>query len=697
MIGKRINIRHLSLATILVLSTKLFAQDEVISLDTISVIENNSNVTQGTDSYTTDYMNTSTKLDLSIKDTPQTITVITSKEIEDKNITSYKDVLSNIAGVTLNNRGTNVVSAARGFDITYYKVDGSPSYSTTSQNDFDMAIYDRVEVVKGANGLMTGQGDPSLSINFIRKHANSKEFQGSLTLDAGSWDSYSQTIDMSTPLSQDKKVRGRVVLKNENSKKFYDNFDKDNTLFYGIVDADLSDETSVSIGTFYDNMYRGGAWFWALPAFYSDGTRTDFPRSTSLTKDWAYWDMETKEVFGNVKHYIYDDITFNLSSSFRRIYERTHTLRFTGSLNKVNGSGMNVSQYADHVTYDEMNLDSYFDVPFNILNLSQEIIAGGTYNKSKDSDEYKQAFESVSNLFDYDGKALLENTAYTSGYPEETEQIGIYLVGRFSLTQRLNLITGARLSTWKYHSDDISEEDREFKNELTPYAGLVYELDDNHSLFVSYTDIFKTQRVKDINEKYLDPIVGKNYETGIKGEYFDGKLNTSFSLFKIIQDNVAQVIDGVTLSDGSNAYEAKKGVESKGYEVSLAGELTDKLDTTFSLAKFEAKDAKDEKVNTKQSRATANLFTNYKLNKDLDVGAGLKYYSKYYTGTGTSYIEQKAYFLTNAMMKYKLNKSTSVQLNVNNLLDKKYYEGIGNYWMVYGEPRNFNVSVKYSF
>ena len=139
--------------------------------------------------------------------------------------------------------------------------------------------------------------------------------------------------------------------------------------------------------------------------------------------------------------------------------------------------------------------------------------------------------------------------------------------------------------------------------------------------------------------------------------------------------------------------EAKKGVESKGYEVSLAGELTDKLDTTFSLAKFEAKDAKNEKVNTKQSRATANLFTNYKLNKDLDVGAGLKYYSKYYTGTGNSYIEQKDYLLANTMMKYKLDKNTSVQLNVNNLFDKKYYEGIGNYWMVYGEPRNFNVSV----
>ncbi|MFP3526134.1 TonB-dependent receptor, partial [Pantoea sp. SIMBA_072] len=75
---------------------------------------------------------------------------------------------------------------------------------------------------------------------------------------------------------------------------------------------------------------------------------------------------------------------------------------------------------------------------------------------------------------------------------------------------------------------------------LTRYAGLVYDLDTHHSVYASYTDIFKPQTSKGLDSKVLDPVMGENYEVGIKGEYFGGALNASIAVFQIDQKNRAQ-------------------------------------------------------------------------------------------------------------------------------------------------------------
>lgn len=690
----------LSFVTIIALTTYLGA-NEIVALDSIEVTAINKAyaTTEKVDSYTIDAMNTSTKLDLSIKETPQTVSVITSQEIKDKQLTSFHDVLSNIAGLTINNRGDNLVSSVRGFDLTYFKIDGVPTYSTVNHNNFDIAIYDRIEIVKGANGLTTGEGDPSFSMNFIRKHANSKEVEGSVSLSAGAWDSYAQTLDVSAPMSEDKNIRSRVIVKNENSDAFYDNYTRKNKLFYGIVDADLGDFTTLSVGATYQDLQNHGAWSWGLPAFYSDNTHTNFSRSTSLTPEWTHMNLETKEVFGNLKQYLYEDIALNVSSSFIRTNQDSNTVQIRGnSINKTTGEGLRYNNYATQITYDEINFDSYVNVPFSVYGLSQELIAGFSYNERTKELKDKQVLPwPTFNFYTDSIPNALPSRAYTNQPDVDTTQLGTYFAGRFSLSEKLKLISGLRVSNWKYHNDSPTVAERTFNNELTPYAGLVYDLDGYHSLYVSYTDIFKPQSVKDIHGDYLDPIVGKNYETGIKGEYFGGKLNASLSLFKIVQDNVAKLVNGVTLPSGEYVYEAAKGVTSEGFEAGVSGELSDDWSLAFGFAHFTAEDAKGDTFNTKASRNTATVFTKYKVNNELSLGGGLNFYSKIYTGTGTSYIEQEAFMLANLMANYKIDKHTELQLNINNLFDKKYYEGIGTNLMVYGSPRNAMLSVRYYF
>jgi outer membrane receptor for ferric coprogen and ferric-rhodotorulic acid len=132
--------------------------------------------------------------------------------------------------------------------------------------------------------------------------------------------------------------------------------------------------------------------------------------------------------------------------------------------------------------------------------------------------------------------------------PNKTTQTGAYLAGKFSLAEPLKLITGIRLSNWKYESDD-GVGNRKFKNEVTPYAGLVFDFLDQYSWYASYTSIFKPEDKRDINKQYLDPREGKSYETGLK--VLKWKAECSLALFNIQQDNLAQEVGQITRPNGT--------------------------------------------------------------------------------------------------------------------------------------------------
>ncbi|RXJ68911.1 TonB-dependent siderophore receptor [Halarcobacter ebronensis] len=695
----------LSVFAALALQSGLYAQSEdesteKKSLGNVEVLATDSQE----ESYTVDSMNTSTKLDLSLRNTPQSVSVLTAQKLEDMGVTSYQQMLRYVTGVTIDQWDERMHSTARGFTIDYYKIDGMPTYSEYNERDIDLAIFERVEIVRGANGLTTGSGNPSMSINLVRKRANSKEFTGDVSISAGSWNSYGLTADIGSKLNESGSVRGRLVVKHESSDSYMDKYEKENNVIYGVVDADLTDTTYLSIGGSYQKLDRSGIRWGGLPAFYSDGTRTDFDRSQTVSEDWTYWNSEIKSVFADLKQNLYKDITFNASYSHDIIGSDTALLYFNGAINKADGSGI---QYMDWLAETENVQDNYdvnIDVPFELGGLTQQLILGASYNLNKTTqydgiypDGY---YTALTNYFNYN-IAYPSSTASDILYitaPEQIEQKGVYLAGKFSLTNDLKLIAGARLSSWEYTSSNPSTESRKFDNEVTPYVGLVYDLDDNHSIYASYTSIFQPQSSKDSSGNYLNPIEGKSYETGIKGEYFDGKLNTSLSIFRIEQDKVAKDDPSGVFVPGTTTIASVEadGVTSKGFEFDVSGKVTDNFTLDFGIANFEAKEADGAKYNTKASRTTANIFGKYTFNK-FAIGAGVNYKSKYYTDTTLGRITQDAFALVNAMASYKIDKSASLQLNVDNLFDKKYYDGIGANGMVYGTPRSAMLTLKYTF
>ena len=693
----------LSLCVSMILGSQLFAENTNTLLEEVEVLENSNyyienGVTEGVDSYTTKSMSTSTKVDLSPKETPQTVMVFTRQKLDDQNITSFQDLLAKTPGVTINKWDERVMPTARGFSVDYYLFDGMPTYQQTA-NDIDLAVFDRVEVVKGANGLMTGAGNPAMGMNFIRKHANSKEFVGTANLSAGSWNNYSSMVDVQSALTEKGNIRARFVAKHQDKESYMDNYEKTTDVFYGVIDMDLTDTTYLSFGGGYEDLQRDGVRWGGLPAFYTDGTRTSFDRSKTVSGDWTYWDVKTKNYFADLKQYVYNDISLNLSVSNREFDTDTKLAYFSGKVNKATGLGIgSPSRYTSERTENENNIDLYGSIPFEIASLEHEIVVGTMYNKHKvTKDNWANA-----NLTNVTVDVLnIENpysnwTSSGNNVLNQTTQKGTYLAGKFSLMEDLKLISGFRVSNWEYEAAN-GVGNREFENEITPYVGLIYDIDNNHSIYTSYTSIFKPQSFKTANGDYLDPVEGQSQEVGLKGEYFDGKLNTSISLFKIEQDGVGEKIDGVfVINTTESAYRAASGVESKGVEFIASGKLTDNLGLDFGLANFEAKDAKGNKFNTDSSRTTANLFAKYTIN-DYRFGGGVNYKSKIYSGTGANEITQDGYFTNDLMAGYKINKNLDLQLNVNNIFDKVYYERLGANSMVYGDPRNATLNMKYTF
>ena len=678
--------------------------NESTQLETITVQAEKENpaVTEGTKSYTAKSASTSTKLNLSLRETPQSVKVLTREYLDDANINSFQDMLNSVTGVTTNRWDERQYPTARGFDVDYYLFDGVPSSSELDiASDPDLSMYDRVELVKGANGLMTGAGNPAIAINMIRKHANSKELTGTLSSSYGSWNAWNSMADISAPLNADGTVRGRVVVKHESTDSFADLYEKENNLFYGVLDADLTDSTYLSVGASYQELDRSGIKWGGLPAFYNDGSLTDFDRDLTVTSDWTYWNTNTTTAFAQFKQKLFNDITLNVNYDYREIDAETALLYlWSESVDKTTNSSGGLYPYTDTSKTTQNNADVYISAPFTLGGLQQEVVAGFMYNQSELTDRYYGSPTLDNGTIDFNNftpsKIIGSINNNVENPSNKTTQTGAYLAGKFTLVEPLKLVTGVRVSNWEYESED-GNGNRKYNNKVTPYAGLIYDFLEDYSLYASYTEIFKPENKQDANQQYLDPREGKSYETGLKGEFFNKQLNASMSVFLTQQDNVAEKIGSIKIGDEfKDVYSSTDSVESKGFEIELDGKITNNWDMSFGVAHFNAEDANGKKVQTTAARTSANLFTKCTLDK-WSLGGGLNYKSEAYKDEAAGRITQDAYVLANLMAAYQVDQNIKLQLNVNNLFDEKYYEGLGKNSMVYGAPRNATLTFRYQF
>jgi outer membrane receptor for ferric coprogen and ferric-rhodotorulic acid len=708
---------------------------DIGKLDVINIAANNqdNNATQlspiivnaeNNDSYTVKSSSSATGLNLSLQKTPQSVSVITRKQMEDFNILTFQDLVKATPGLysAADSTGHGGVTAySRGFAVQKVNVDGMRQnvYNYNQQNlAADMIMYDQVEVVRGATGLLDGAGTPSASINMIRKRPTKQPLLN-LTASYGSWNNQQYSIDASHGLNSQGTIRGRAVGYWKDSDSFVDVTNTTNGVFYGIIEADIFSNTKVALGgsiqrTRTDGLAQG------LPA-YADGDHMNLSRSTFLFTPDSYKDRDTDTLFADLEHTFSNGWKLKAAAQ----YSRGESAAVYGVNYRITGSTTTLSQSESGWGYDtEQNIFNIrLNGDFNLFNRQHEFLLAATYQK--DNSGGAQLWSSgsrVIEIYNYDPYAyrLMGQSATNPWlWGTKTEETGLVGSVKLQLLEPLQLILGAHLD-W-FHQNNTKgwyrgtpswtrskEEDAKF----VPYLGLNYDLDHNHSLYGSITEIFEPQTSLDKNGNTLESLTGTNYELGIKGEYFDAALNSSLSIFRLIQQNRAVTDEENCPTSGSiTCYRAAGEVQSNGIELQLTGALTPNWQLSLGYTYTKTKYTKDDDaanigqpIDTGIPRQLLKIFTNYQLpapyNK-INLMASIYGQSKIYNSDTDFYTAQNSYAIVDIGGTYQVNKNLSLQLNLNNLLDKHYYTNLDSSWSgygaYYGTPRNIFAKLKYKF
>ena len=682
--------------------------------------------TEGTGSYTTGSTNTATKMNLSPRETPQSVSVVTRQRMDDQNMTTLGDVVKSAPGLTLTKwGGERERFNSRGFQINNLMIDGLPiQYEEAALSTGLLAMYDRVEIVRGSSGLMEGVGTPGGSINLVRKRPT-REFQGSVTGSAGSWDNYRSELDLSGPLSEGGSLRGRTVISYQDKNSFIDDYENKRNLFYGILEGDLGEDTTLSLGVSWSKDDNPGA-DWNGLGTYSDGSFLPISRSTRMSPSWSYWDKESTTVFAELEHRFAND----------------WKARFMATLieSEMDMLGTFINRVTDDPTFtlrggaynydrDQKSFDGYLSGPFQLFGRSHELVLGASHRSHEHRD--RGAATTLNGNFDigtYDplnwnpGSAVLPPVGEFGLWQrfDEVEQSGVYATTRLSISDPLTLILGGRLDwyeidtiqydgAWPYGANNYKA-----TREFTPYAGIVYDLNDTYSVYASWTRIFQPQSYENANRSLLDPQEGSNYEVGLKGEYFAGRLNASVALFQIDLENLPQQLAAGNCQTGMTAcYEPAGKVRSRGVELEVSGELTPSWQVAASYTYSHAV-VTDPAADAARPTGTlidgkrygsnlplnlAKLSTTYRLPGELErwrIGGSVYTQSDIATSFG---VEQAGYTLVDLQASYDATRQLQLSFNAKNLFDKRYYSSItepigGNFW---GDPRSYSLTARYRF
>ncbi len=679
--------------------------------------------TEGTRSFTTGSTSAATGLNLPLRETPQSLTVVTRERIDSQNLGSLAEVSEQVPGLHFVGHGTPVGGRSqlisRGFLINSFQVDGvnvpwellgeSYRYSHAS---LDTAVYDAITVVRGATGLMTGAGDPSGSIALTRKRPT-REFQGSVAVSLGRWDRRRAVADVGAALNASGSVRGRVVGAYDEGKTWVDRYSDDRSTLYGILEADLTPDTLLSV-TLERARSRSNGTYWheafGPPLFFADGvTRIPAGRSDNMAPPWTSTDSTRTGVSASLQHRFDED--WNATLSYGQSRFEIDSRR--GMVYEVPADGVPTDTRL--LVTDQRNkvqfADLRFEGRFTLLGRKHDVVGGFNassvrlrfpFSHISDDGTHGQAWWADGRMnYDTPVWADLENAPYRSS----TDQQGAYLATRLRPTDALSVILGGRMSSWKtfsaYTAPYVVSDDRRYDREFTPYVGVVYALGESLSAYASYTEIFNPANDKDVNGRLLDPESGKNHELGLKGEWFDGRLNASAAVFQTRKDNLAVEDGNNTTPDGDQAYRAESNTKGRGWELEVAGEPLRGLQIQGGYSQFRMRDSAGARLNTGTPIRQLKLYVSYRpaALPRLTVGGGLRWQSSTYADWVDPAVRPAYtlhdYAVANLHASYELTDALGLSLSLNNALDKRYRTDTDT--QSYGAPRNLYATLKYRF
>lgn len=646
----------------------------------------------------------------SLREIPQSVSVVSRARLDDGNISSLPEALKYVTGVTVtkyDGAGYFNEFSARGYSADSFQLDGINMQTNGNMAFMDLSVMERVEVQRGAAGLFQGSGEPGVVVNMVRKRALAEtKLQGLLS--AGSWDTYRAEADITGALNDDVSMRGRIVVVADDRDSFLNGVESKKNVIYGTLEYDLQPSTTLSVGLTWqdiDSKIDQG-----LPSS-PDGSLIDFPRETAVVPAWNNQDMESKDAFVELEHTLTDG---GLVKFIVRHNERDKLYNGSRSNSYPEADGtITVSNEYGPTELTDTSADVFFQRSLQVFGRDHQFTLGADYRHSDQLSGWSvlgyDPYLQQANILNFNPNIPEPNLVSEGGdyVRTETEQKGVYSRLKISTSDRLSFLLGARLSWWDSQQVDLgtSEVSSEYdaEAELTPYAAAMFDLNRNLSLYASYSNIFQPQNAITRSGKQIDPRTGEQIETGIKAGWFDNRLNAHAAIYRIRDKNRAladPTDDQFSIAAGE--------VLSEGFELEASGEVLPNWHITAGYANTSTEyvtSSVDEQGKTFDSytpKHNLNLWTKYTFREGvmsgIDVGGGVHKVSSFYEEYDAK-TESPGYAVFSLQAAYPINPNLKVSVNVDNVFDKKYYEKVANWYRqnFYGEPRSVSVTLRGTF
>ena len=661
------------------------------------------------------------RINVPLRDVPQSIQVIPEQVIEDQQATGLEEVLENAAGVTFlgNNGGRSFDAAIRGFENVPILRDGFEDLGSFGADSAapEIVNLERVEILKGPASVLFGQAEPGGLINLVRKKPLAEPYYN-LQFQLGNRDFISPSIDLSGPLTEDGRLlyRFNALYRTEESFRDYDSsFDR---FFIAPTLAwQIGDRTDLSISLEYAEdkdpadfgIVAFGEGIADIPpervTNNPDDTQSRENLNVGYTLEHRFsenWQLRNRFRFSS-NNFEYDDILalpFELDES-------------TGELTRFFAT--------QPIENDAYSLYTNVRGNFNTGSLKHNLLFGVDLSRSENRLATRFSndaeFASAIDIFDAEPDYFAvpepdeEDIPFFNDSETKTDRLGVYLQDRIDILDNLIVAAGVRYDTVDQDTTNnlTGEETDRDDDAVTPNVGIVYQPIEPISLFASYSQSFVPNEETDAEGQPLEPETGEGFDLGIKGDIIANRLSGTLAYFNITKQNIATTDPNDPLNSIATGEQ-----QSQGVDLELSGRIMPGWNIIASYAYIDGEVTEDNDPELLGSRFSgipehsASLWTTYELQsknlQGLGFGAGFNFVGERQGEIPNSF-EVDSYFLVNAAVFYRRD-NWQARLNFDNLFDIDYIESVAgstspagtrNTGIYPGEPLTVRGSVSVEF
>ncbi|UGA49807.1 MULTISPECIES: TonB-dependent siderophore receptor [Dickeya] len=663
-----------------------------------------------------------TKTSTPLIKTPQAVTVVTRDQMDAQAVSSVSDALNYSSGVVTNYRGSsnrNDEVIARGFRYAPKFLDGL-SYGLSGQGaalgKIDPWLLERVELVHGPASVLYGQVNPGGLISMTSKRPTAETIR-KVQFSAGNQHLGEAAFDFGGALNDDKTLLYRLNGIASTRDEFVKDYKEKRVAIAPAITWLPNSDTSFTLLTSYQNDPKAGYRNF-LPKI---GTVTEasagyIPEDLNVS-DPNYNRSKREQIgIGYIfDHSFNDNVSFQQNLRYSQLRERYKYLVYTWSNPEISDTSLSRRQVREELNADELGLDNQIKVKLATGEVEHTLLGGLDY---KWQDRDYNYWRNSGNQYNFDwanpsygGSYLVSDSqlALNQSYKKKLDQVGVYLQDQMEWNQ-WNLLLSGRHDWSEIRTQDrtTSTTTQQNDSKFTGRAGLLYAFDNGISPYASYSTSFEPNLDSGApGTPAFKPTTGEQKEVGVKFQPKGSNTLLTVSLFDITQKNI-------TSYNSVTKYNEQIGkVKSKGVETEVHSQLTPEINLmaaytyTDAVTKESYTASQVNKTPSSIPRHSASAWGSYSFQngplKGVTLGTGVRYIGSTYGDNAESF-KVPAYTLYDAMARYELGslasqlKGAAVQLNVNNLTDKRYVASCGgDTACFYGSGRTVVATVSYSW